>query len=209
MKRSHQYGLAALASLCLGLGIAAISPDSTPSAAPLLDTPDRRTVMAPVASSEAPVVADSRRIAELEARLASLEEGQSREQIEKIVQVEEPAPEIDGDAWSNQLAGGFDVLVEDEPVDAEWAEGMNNRITSLMQTEEMQGVKIPEADCRTSMCRLRVEVQDREARDRFVSAFSALLETGAEGFAHIESEDDLEVMVYLSREGEPLPTQDI
>jgi hypothetical protein len=56
-------------------------------------------------------------------------------------------------------------------------------------------------------CGVEVSFDGQGDRDALIEQASDLLEPHAQGFAHIEDGDDLEIQVYLSRQGTSLPTE--
>ena len=60
-------------------------------------------------------------------------------------------------------------------------------------------------DCWTTMCRIELTHRSNEDRARFIQSFSDLAGPTGMVFAHIETTDDLDVEVYVTRDGVGLP----
>jgi hypothetical protein len=120
---------------------------------------------------------------------------------------DEPDPEIDARQQAQAVADGFDEHIVEQAVDAEWAAAMDVRFAAVFAAERLAGSRLGAVDCRSTLCRLEVSFDRQGDRDTLIEQASDLLEPDAQGFAHIEDGDDLEIQVYLSRQGTSLPTE--
>jgi hypothetical protein len=55
------------------------------------------------------------------------------------------------------------------------------------------------------MCRVEVAHESLDAKQRFVDTMPAMLPARSQAFVHIEGEDDMEIEIYVLREGESFP----
>lgn len=115
-------------------------------------------------------------------------------------------PELDDRHYAQQVAQGLDEHLITEPVDAQWSASMQTRFDELFAAEALAGSHVGAVDCRTTLCRLDVSFDDPSRRVALVNQVSDLLEPNAQGFAHIEDDGDLEIQIYLSRQGTGLPS---
>jgi hypothetical protein len=140
-------------------------------------------------------------LAELQDRLGEVEETVA----EVPLPVEDSPEGDDGDAWSARAATRYDEVVEVQPVDPEWSPVMRQHIQEFMSGGQRAGIHSGAADCRSTICRVEVNAQSRDDRDRLVADVSAMLEPEAEAFLHIEDDEDLDITIYVARGGTTLP----
>lgn len=144
---------------------------------------------------------------DLRRQLAQLRESGAPAPLEEATLVVANEPEIDGNEHAREVAESFEQSLVEQPVDPEWAEGMQARFDQFFGAEQMAGSRVGAVDCRSTLCRLDVSFDEPSGRDALIDRVSGLLEPNAQGFAHIETDEDLEIQVYLSREGTTLPTE--
>lgn len=143
---------------------------------------------------------------DLRRQLAQIHEsGAPSPQVTTPVVADEP--EIDGNEHAREVADGFEQSLGEQPVDVEWAEGMQARFDQFFATEQVAGSHVGAVDCRSTLCRIEVSFDDQGGRDALIGEVSGLLEPNAQGFAHIEDDEDLEIQVYLSRQDTMLPVE--
>ncbi len=174
-------------------------PDPSPAA-------DRASI--PLVTHVAPSGGvDGARVAALEARLAALEAtGPTAAPAGgPIGPAAAPRPSFDPDTWAVDIAGALEDVVEADTPDPLGDAMLTQRLDNLRQSTDLSGIEVPELSCGATLCTLEVSAADPAARDRFVGAFTQLIEPGSEGFAYIEDDADLHLSVYLSRGGAPLP----
>jgi hypothetical protein len=119
--------------------------------------------------------------------------------------VVEPDDVSAGDREASDLAVRCDAKLLDEPVDTEWSQEKNEQFHAFFARASLAGTKLRTMDCRTTMCRIEIAHHDNEDRQRFIASFSDLAGPRGVVFAHIESSNDLDVVVYVTRDGESLP----
>jgi hypothetical protein len=179
------------------------SSDEVHAPAPVAD---RATI--PLVGIAAPTGGvDGARVAALEARLAALEA--SGPAVAPAGGQPSPAgapgSSFDPDTWAVDIAGTLEDVVEADTPDPLGDAMLAQRLDNLRQSADLSGIEVPELSCGATLCTLEVSAADPAARDRFVGAFTQLIEPGSEGFAYIEDDADLHLSVYLSRGGAPLP----
>jgi hypothetical protein len=102
------------------------------------------------------------------------------------------------------IAAQLGSELQAEPVDPKWQEEMWLRANRFFGAATQKGASLRDLTCGSALCRAEIVLRDRAALDALVDEVSGLLPPGAEGYAYLESEADLEIEVYLSRLG-PLP----
>lgn len=94
--------------------------------------------------------------------------------------------------------------LEREAVDPKWRAEMDERTKGVFAAAG-RGTSLLSLDCRTTLCRANVQLDDPEAKANFTRRVSDLLQKGAEGYVYMEGPDDLTLEVFLTREGHRLP----
>jgi hypothetical protein len=103
------------------------------------------------------------------------------------------------------MAYSLDERLAGQGVDAEWSRAMDERIADSFRAPALADIAVQRTECRSSLCRVDLKAPDLEARERLVQLFTHVMEPGSQGFLLIESDDDLEVNLYMTRSGEALP----
>lgn len=121
-------------------------------------------------------------------------------------QTRAPTFDLDGahDAEKTVLITLNETL-EREAIDPKWRADMGERVKVFFAAAG-RGTSLVGLDCRTTLCRANVQLEDGEAKASFTRRVSSLLQKGAEGYAYMDSPDDLSIEVFFTREGHPLPT---
>lgn len=109
------------------------------------------------------------------------------------------------DREATELALRCDTKIKDEPVDREWSRTKNEQFGAFFARAPLTGTKLKAVDCRTTMCRVELVHRSSEDRARFIQSFSDLAGPRGTVFAHIETADDLDIVVYVTRDGIELP----
>ncbi len=104
-----------------------------------------------------------------------------------------------------QLLTTFDDHLENEPVDSEWADDVSSQLDTAFASPELKGASLANARCGATLCRAEVHFEDSESRVAATELIPQKAPFDSDGFIHVEGEDDLEVVVYFSRQGHPLP----
>jgi hypothetical protein len=113
----------------------------------------------------------------------------------------------DPEAEATLLAEAYESQLGREGIDTEWRSAMQDRFDDFFETAT--GARLGDAECRSTICRIDVTVDSPTDRATLIGRVSSLLEPGAEGFAHIENEDDTSIQVYLSRKDTRLPVRGV
>jgi hypothetical protein len=100
---------------------------------------------------------------------------------------------------------GTDAALDAEGVDPEWSTTMSGRIGAFFDAQEMRGSSVKRAECRSTLCRVEVVSESVDAKKLLAARISGILPPRAQGFAHIDGDADLEIEVYIMREGRSLP----
>jgi hypothetical protein len=117
----------------------------------------------------------------------------------------DPPEDVDGDVWASEMAYSLDESLAEQSVDTEWSRAMDERITYSFRAPALADIAVERKECRSSLCRVDLRAPDLEARERLVQLFTHVMEPGSQGFLLIESDDDLEVNLYMTRAGVALP----
>ncbi|MEO7731672.1 MAG: hypothetical protein ABIY55_11910 [Kofleriaceae bacterium] len=118
------------------------------------------------------------------------------------LELEDPAA---ADRAATELSERCDAKVQAEPIDPEWRRSRNEEIGAFFARGPIAGTQLKAIDCRTTLCRIEVSHHTVEDRERFIQSFSDLAGPKGTVFAHIETADDLDVVVYATRDGVELP----
>jgi hypothetical protein len=110
-----------------------------------------------------------------------------------------------GDREAAELASRCDAKISSEPVDPEWSRAKSNEFDVFFARAPLVGTKLKAADCRTTMCRIDIAHNSSDDRARFIQSFSDLAGPTGMVFAQIEAPNDLDVVVYVTRDGIDLP----
>ena len=110
-----------------------------------------------------------------------------------------------GDREASALASRCDEAITGQAIDPAWSRAKNEQFEAFFARAPLVGTKIKTMDCRTTMCRIDLAHRSKEDRTRFIQSFSDLAGPRGMVFAHIETDDDLEIAVYVTREGVGLP----
>lgn len=110
-------------------------------------------------------------------------------------------------ATAMDVALAYDTTLQDEAIEAEWEQHRQDHFAHFFHSDDLVGARLQTVECRTTLCRLEVALDNQDALTQLVSRVTELLEPGAQGILFTEDEDPLYVKVYLSRSGYPLPAQ--
>jgi hypothetical protein len=117
----------------------------------------------------------------------------------------EPDDPTAPDREASKLASRCDEAIIGQPVDPEWSRAKNERFGAFFARPPLSGTRLKSVDCRTTMCRIDLTHRSKEDRTRFIQSFSDLAGPTGMVFAHIETADDLDIAVYVTRDGVALP----
>lgn len=144
---------------------------------------------------------------QLELERAAAERGGAdavREQAADGTRVESEDPTA-ADREASELALRCDAKILSEPVDSEWSRAKSEQVGAFLARPPLAGTKLKAVDCRTTMCRIELSHRSNEDRSRFIQSFSDLAGPRGMIFAHIETANDLDIVVYVTRDGVGFP----
>ncbi|WP_437633330.1 hypothetical protein [Sorangium sp. So ce854] len=104
-----------------------------------------------------------------------------------------------------ETAATLEAAVRSESVDPEWSNVMKVRISEFFKTDKATGSSARRIDCRSTLCRVEVAHESIDARKHFVERMPYMIPPRSTVFGHVDSEEDREIVLYISREGHPLP----
>jgi hypothetical protein len=91
-----------------------------------------------------------------------------------------------------------------ENADPAWASAAELALQEALQREAIAGLRLVQADCRTSLCRLDLALDSSLSPEGIFEQLIHLTPWNGHGFVQIDEESG-EAVVYLSREGHELP----
>jgi hypothetical protein len=120
------------------------------------------------------------------------------------VEIVEPEPER-LDPQHARIAEHFEHVFRDQSRSAGWADGKEAAVRDFFATQpEAEGSRLLSADCRQSLCRIRLAHDGDDARDRLVAAMGLRAPFTSAG-ARFPDPDPNSSVLYLAREGTGLP----
>lgn len=128
----------------------------------------------------------------------------ARQAADEAARIEAEDPTA-ADREATAMATRCDARVAAEPVDNAWSREKNTQFATFFARAPLAGTRVRSVDCRTTMCRIQLAHATVGDRGRFIQSFSDLAGPTGMVFAHIETEDDLDVEVYVTRDGVGLP----
>lgn len=105
---------------------------------------------------------------------------------------------------ANQEATRLQERLASEPVDPDWAKRAEDALAESMSDDALAGSVMVDNWCASTLCRSEFLADDPESRTELLRALPRLAPWPTDGFFHLDPEDDLRVITYLSREGYPL-----
>ncbi len=173
------------------------------------DTGDRSAELARMEEAQAELM---RKVERLEALLADAGRGAvSRDDEQPLADPEESEIDESPEAQEERMVARIREQVElletmlgRELVDKEWAKPAMIALRDAFETETAEGIDLLEADCRGSMCRIRLAFDPSRAEESF-GRLQAIVPWGGEAFFQIDDVGAGEAVLYLAREGHQLP----
>lgn len=110
-------------------------------------------------------------------------------------------------AFEQRLVDAYDAHLAQEPRDSNWAWTMEKGLAESLRLPSMGQPRVLRLDCGSTMCGLRLAFRDVEARQGFDQAMrnaAPWTEIGG-GFVRLQGLDDLEIEVYVARQGHMFP----
>ncbi len=111
---------------------------------------------------------------------------------------------------TRETVAELEEVLGTEPLDQHWAPHMEQNILTAAEQPELEAGSVSNVLCRTSVCRLDIDLADAEAEMQYLHAFvPAAGFNDADAFYTREERDDgsLAMTVYISRDGQSLPGQ--
>jgi hypothetical protein len=111
---------------------------------------------------------------------------------------------------TQEAVSALDHALATEDTDPHWAPHMEDAIYTAAGQAEFAGGQISNVVCRSSFCRLNIDLTDAESETQFLQEF-----VPAAGFENVDAfysreeraDGGLAMTVFISREGQPLPGQ--
>ncbi len=91
-----------------------------------------------------------------------------------------------------------------EDPDPGWSNWAQNEIMNNISNKQYAGVSVVGNECRSTMCRFQFQFDDTEIRDTAVGDIPTLVPWDSQGFFHVDEDDPLNLILYVSREGSQL-----
>jgi hypothetical protein len=103
------------------------------------------------------------------------------------------------------LALRLDTVLDAEALDAEWSQAAVRRIGAFFESDRAKGASVGRIDCKSTLCRVAITYDSVEARVRSFHELSRLTPPQLVYFFYVRPATPLSTIVYLPREGHPLP----
>jgi len=112
------------------------------------------------------------------------------------------------DPWvtANNRAKAYEAVLRAESVDREWSAAMQTRLQEFFRSDMAVGSSMQHVECRSTMCRIEIASQSKTARETFMQGVSSMSPPNSQGFAHIDTDESLEFVVYITRDNHQLPS---
>ncbi|MFV2056808.1 MAG: hypothetical protein ACC707_10090 [Thiohalomonadales bacterium] len=124
-----------------------------------------------------------------------------------ITQYESEQAELSAVEIAQAKIETFESSYNFEDIDTTWSHDAEEQISTVLNIEKLQGTQILNSECHSTICKLEVTLKDEVAMDDFVDEIT--LSLGWENSSHIQilekSDAGVNMVVYLSRDGEVLP----
>jgi hypothetical protein len=102
------------------------------------------------------------------------------------------------------MSEAFEGTMFAEAADPEWASTAQRALQEAFHGEITAGLRLVQADCRTSLCRLELVLDGSLSPEATFEQLIHFAPWNGQGFTQIDEEAGVAV-VYLSREGHELP----
>lgn len=193
---------AALALLLVDLEREAAASPTEPSA------PAKLAAHAPQAEATAEL---NQQLHRLQRELGALtsrvnrEAERARETADEVNQEEQAQEEVKalGELDPAAVRGHYEQLFDEQATDATWSDSESQLITQHFASGAVTGIALRRVDCRASMCRVELHVEDDERRTPFLRDIG-LPPFQHGGYYHNDLESE-EIVLFTAREGLPLP----
>lgn len=101
--------------------------------------------------------------------------------------------------------GLLEGLIRAENIDRQWTGPAEAVLQETFQKEEMQGLQLAKAECRTTICRMEIVADSSLSPEESFQKLVHLAPWQGQGFTNIDLEAGGEIVVYLAREGHDFP----
>ena len=98
----------------------------------------------------------------------------------------------------------YEQALAREAPDRDWQRHVAGALEALLASAELAGAQLQAQRCGTTLCRVDLRYDSLRARERAEEALPQREPFDSEGLIH-SSRDGLQVSVYFSRRGYPLP----
>jgi hypothetical protein len=149
----------------------------------------------------------AKRLQQLEGQVATLADRQDSSDRTATEHAATPPADHTPATPAQALALAYNTTLAKEAYDTTWEGERQSHFEHFFHTLEVTGARLQAAECRTTLCRLQVTLDNQQAQAQLMHAMSALLEADAEGALVMDDDNALHVTVYLSRSGYALPAQ--
>jgi len=102
----------------------------------------------------------------------------------------------------------FEETILAEQSDPEWSSWAELALDDAYRSEEMAGIKLVGAECRTTVCRMELSLDGSASPEETFRKLTELVPWQGEGFVRIDDGvegESAQVVAYLAREGYSLP----
>jgi hypothetical protein len=102
----------------------------------------------------------------------------------------------------------LDTYMDAEGVDTQWSVDTTGVLTQVLASATLAATTVQDIECRTTVCRLAVEHEDRLALDQFALMFPLQVAEGLPQLTYFHDQEEdgrIHTVVYLTRQGHSLP----
>ena len=159
----------------------------------------------------------SSRVAGLEAMVVALSEkksvepGDEREEASADAEPEGMPSELNDMASPEELRyedeqhrDRLETALANEAIDQNWAKSLEKELVVDFAAEELAGSRLVDVSCRTTLCKMEIEHEDRDHQlgfpDKLMASEGGKKGAGAWGM-EVETDGRFQTVVYLAREG--------
>jgi hypothetical protein len=147
------------------------------------------------------------RVQQLEGQVAALADRQESGDLTATEGAAAQSADDNSATPAQALALTYNTALDNEARDSTWEGERQSHFERFFHASRVAGARLQAAECRTTLCRLQVALDNQQAQAQLMRYMSALLEADAEGALVMDDDNALQVTVYLSRGGYPLPAQ--
>lgn len=110
-------------------------------------------------------------------------------------------------ARERKYAQDLDHVVAEEPRDAGWAWAIESGLRSDLGRSDLGSASVAGCECRTSLCRVQLRFRTADEREQFMSGarLAGVMRNLGGMFVRLDSWEDLDIEMYVARDGQSLP----